>query len=142
MLFVSFSVTVWTVEAQTWCACEGSNYPQDWDFSTFEEAQDFYNKFWAAEPTDHHFGWCGERHTLLLGVKGSGGDLQSFVGGSDSVRPQVVSEKDWTSAPPCLCRDCLEQEYLEQQYLEQQGLEAEVDPSEHFEELLPASFKE
>lgn len=100
-------MTVWTVEAQTWCQCEGANYPVDWDFSTFEEAQDFYNRFW----TDHHSGWCGERHTLLLGVKGDCGDLQSFSVGAD---PQVFAEKDWEQADPCTCKDCQEAQALEE----------------------------
>ena len=98
-------MTVWTVEAQPWCASE-SNYPQHWDFPTFEEAENFFNKFWTAVPSDHHFGWTEEQHTLSLGVKGCSGDLQSYSCGSNSVDPQVVTHKDWSSPTHCQCGDC------------------------------------
>ena len=138
MLFESFTVTVWTVEVQNWCACEGANYPVDFDFPTFEEAQDFYQKFWTTELSSHpdHLGWCEERHTLSLGVKGSGGDLQSFVCSADSVDPVVLTHKDWVVPEFCSCRDCLQAQALEEELAASQ----EVDLSDHLEDLLPAGF--
>ena len=140
MFFVCFTVTVWTVEAQTWCQCEGANYPVNWDFSTFEEAQDFYQKFWTTELSSHpnHFGWCEERHTLLLGVKGDCGDLQSSCG---EYQPEVFTFKHWVVPDYCQCGDCQQALALEEEFAASEE-EVETDPGEYLEELLPVSYRD
>jgi len=101
VFFLLLLLTVFTVELAEHCS--DTTYFPHWDFLTLTEAQDFYQKFWTTELSTQDQGWCSVKHTLLLGVKGKCGDLQTYSSGA---APQVFCEKDWVVPEPCTCGEC------------------------------------